>query len=121
VQPQPTAASDNQPPLIDGGRSLRSTAEAERSICLATAGNQEELQTRSEAALTEAGWFATATAATTAHMLRGVLQPHEVVQVQGLGRTDSGAYQVTAVTHVINAADHTQEIQLRRNAIGQAP
>jgi len=121
VAPQSIAAADTQPAVVDGGRSLSSIATAERSICLATAGNQEELQVRSDAALTEAGWFATATAATTAHMLRGVLQPHQVIQVEGLGRTDSGAYQITAVTHVINAADHSQDIQLRRNAIGQAP
>ena len=87
-------------------------------MCLTIAGNQEELQTRSESALTEAGWFVTASATTTAHMLQGVLQPHDVIQVEGLGTRDSGAYQVSAVTHTINAADHHQEVQLRRNAIG---
>ena len=73
---------------------------------------------KAEAALTEAGWFVDATASTTAHMLGGVLLPHDVVEVEGLGQEHSGPYQVKAVTHVINAADHFMDIQLRRNAIG---
>jgi hypothetical protein len=120
VEAQTTSAQDNQPPVVDGGESLLAFASAERTLCLATAGNQEELQTKSESALTEAGWFVTASATTTAHMLQGVLQPHDVIQVEGLGTRDSGAYQVSAVTHTINAADHHQEVQLRRNSIGAA-
>lgn len=118
VEEQTTSAQDNQPPVVEDGESLASIAPAERTLCLTTAGNQEELQTRSESALTEAGWFVTASATTTAHMLQGVLQPHDVIEVEGLGTRDSGAYQVSAVTHTINAADHHQELQLRRNAIG---
>ena len=76
------------------------------------------MQCKAEAALTEAGWFVDATASTTAHMLGGVLLPHDVVEVEGLGKEHSGPYQVKAVTHVINAADHFMDIQLRRNAIG---
>ena len=118
VEAQTTSAQDNQPPVVDGGETLQAFASAERTLCLTTAGNQEELQTQSESALTEAGWFVTASATTTAHMLQGVLQPHDVIQVEGLGTRDSGAYQVSAVTHTINAADHHQEVQLRRNSIG---
>lgn len=121
VEPRSTTGRDNQPAVVDGGRSLSSVSTAERTVCVVTAGSPEELQTRADAALTEAGWFATATATTTAHMLHGVVQPHQVIQIEGLGTTDSGAYQVTSVTHVINAADHNQEVQLRRNAIGQTP
>ena len=120
VEPQTTSAQDNQPPVVDGGETLSSVATAERTLCLTTAGNQEELQTKSESALSEAGWFVTASATTTAHMLQGVLQPHDVIQVEGLGTRDSGAYQVSAVTHTINAANHNQEVQLRRNSIGPA-
>jgi phage protein D len=120
VEAQTTSAQDDQPPLVDGGESLPSIAIAERTLCLTIAGNQEELQIRSESALTEAGWFVTASASTTAHMLQGVLQPHDVIQVEGLGTRDSGAYQVSAVTHTINAADHHQEVQLRRNSVGAA-
>jgi hypothetical protein len=121
VEAQSTSAQDTQPPIVEGGEVLSSFAPAERTLRLAVAGSPEELQIRSQAALTEAGWFVTASATTTAHMLRGVLQPHEVIQVEGLGTRDSGAYQVSAVTHTINAANHNQEVQLRRNSIGPAP
>jgi hypothetical protein len=118
VEEQSTSAQDTQPAIVDDGETLASIATAERTLCLATAGNQEELQTRSESALTDAGWFVAASASTTAHMLQGVLQPHDVIEVEGLGTRDSGAYQVSAVTHTINAADHHQEVQLRRNSVG---
>jgi hypothetical protein len=119
VRTETTAAEDTQPPIFQGGDSLPSLAPSERMVCLTVAGNQEELQTRSQAALTDAGWFVTATAKTTAYMLAGVVQPHDVVPVEGLGTRDSGDYQVSAVTHIINAADHHMEMQLRRNSLGK--
>ena len=119
VQKETTAAQDTQPPIFQGGDPLPSVASAERTVCLTVAGNQEELQTRSEAALTDAGWFVTASVTTTAHLLAGILQPHDIVPVEGLGTRDSGDYQVSSVTHIINAADHHMEVQLRRNSLGK--
>jgi 1-aminocyclopropane-1-carboxylate deaminase/D-cysteine desulfhydrase-like pyridoxal-dependent ACC family enzyme len=87
-------------------------------VSITTAGGQEVLNARAESALTEAGWFVEATASTTAHMLGGVLVPHDVVQVEGLGPVDSGPYQVKSVTHVIKATEHLMDLELRRNAIG---
>jgi hypothetical protein len=106
-----------QPTIIKGGQRFAGCKEP-RDLCITTAGNQEELQCKAEAALTEAGWFVDATASTTVYMLGDVLLPHDVVEVEGLGQEYSGPYQVKAVTHVINAADHFMDIQLRRNAIG---
>jgi hypothetical protein len=118
IRAETTSAEDRQPPIFVGGEPLPSIAPSERSLCLTVAGNQEELQTRSDAALTDAGWFVNASAKTTAHLLNGIVQPHDVVPVEGLGRKDSGDYQVSAVTHVINAADHQMDVQLRRNSLG---
>jgi hypothetical protein len=112
-----TEATDCQPPQAKGGKRVGSCKFA-RDLCITTAGNDEELQRKAESALTEAGWFIEATASTTAHMLGGVLLPHDEVEVQGLGSDHSGLYQVKAVTHVINAADHFMDLQLRRNAYG---
>ncbi len=119
VRTETASAEDTQPPIFQGGDPLPSLAPSERIACLTVAGNQEELQTRSQAALTDAGWFVTATAHTTAHMLEGVVQPHDVVPVEGLGTRDSGDYQVSAVTHIINSADHHMEVRLRRNSLGK--
>lgn len=119
VRAETTSAQDTQPAIFQGGDPLPSLAPTERTACLTVAGNQEELQTRAASALTDAGWFVTASAKTTAHMLEGIVQPHDVVPVEGLGTRDSGDYQISAVTHIINAADHHMEVQLRRNALGK--
>jgi hypothetical protein len=114
-----TAATDPQPPLAKGGKRV-DRCNFERDVCITTAGNIEELLRKAFSALTEAGWFIEATASTTAHMLGGVLLPHDEVVVEGLGTEDDGPYQVKAVTHVINAADHFMDLELRNNAIGGA-
>ena len=45
---------------------------------------------------------------------------YALVAVYGDYESDhTGAYQVRAVTHVINAADHYMDIELRRNALGK--
>lgn len=112
-----TEATDRQPAIAKGGERLE-TCNPQRDVCIRTAGNLEELLRKAEAALTEAGWRINATASTTAHMLGAVLLPHDEVKVEGLGTKDSECYQVNAVTHVINAADHFMDLQLRRNATG---
>jgi hypothetical protein len=113
-----TSVTDPQPPIDAQGRRFGGCVEP-RDVSITTAGNQDELNARAESALTEAGWFVEGTASTTAHMLGGVLMPHDVIQVEGLGPVDSGPYQIKAVTHVINAADHFMDIELRRNAVGE--
>jgi hypothetical protein len=112
-----TRAVDPQPPLAKRGKRL-DRCNFERDVFITTAGNIEELSRKAFSALTEAGWFIHATASTTAHMLNGVLVPHDEVEVKGLGNEDDGFYQVKAVTHVINAADHFMDLELRRNALG---
>jgi hypothetical protein len=114
---QRTSAEDRQPPQARGGKRL-ADCNPDRILCITTAGPEEELQRKAEAALTEAGWFIDTTASTTVHMLGSVLLPHDEVEVQGLGDDHNGLYQVKAVTHVINAADHFMDLQLRRNAFG---
>ncbi|MCM1983268.1 hypothetical protein [Lyngbya confervoides] len=112
-----TSTTDPQPAIRPGGLTL-SNCSAQRDLCVTTAGNQTEMQNQAESALTEAGWYVNATASTTAFMLGDVLLPHDVIEVEGLGKAHSGPYQVQSVTHVINAADHYMDLRLRRNAIG---
>ncbi|MEM9088866.1 MAG: hypothetical protein AAGC93_09000 [Cyanobacteria bacterium P01_F01_bin.53] len=114
---QSTTATDPQPSIRDKGQRL-TACQAERDLCITTAGNAVELQNKAEAALTQTGWYVQAKADTTVHMLGGVLAPHDVLDVEGLGKDNSGPYQVKAVTHVINAADHFMEVGLRRNVVG---
>jgi len=105
----------NPQPGLDGGPTLPQIDGVTRTICVTSAGGTDELQAKQEAALVEAGWFVEATASTTAHMLGALVKPHDVVPVEGIGTELSGPYQVTSVTHVINAADHFMDIRLRSN------
>ncbi len=105
---------------IDDGAGLVEIDGVERTICVASPGDSEEQRRRQQAALTEESWFVEATASTTAHMLNGVLAPHEVVSVTGAGAQLSGAYQVKEVTHVVNASDHYMDVKLRSNRLGEA-
>lgn len=112
-------AEDRQPLIRQGGVGLRGLTRKDRVICFASPGDQKDMQPRAESAMTQAGWFLNASADTTAHMLGGVLVPHDVIEVDGLGRRHSGAFQIEAVTHVVNAADHHMNLSLRRNAVGR--
>lgn len=112
-----TSTTDPQPAIRKGGQTL-ADCQAQRDVCVTTAGNQTELQNKAESALTEAGWYVNATASTTAFMLGDVLFPHDVINVEGLGKAHSGPYQIESATHVINAADHFMDLNLRRNALG---
>jgi hypothetical protein len=110
--------SDPQPPIRKNGVRFPGIA-FDRTMCITTGGTPEELNAKAEAALTNAGWFLIATASTTTNKLCAIIQAHDIVSVQGLGTAHDGAYQVTSVTHVINAADHFMDLELRRNAIGK--
>lgn len=113
-----TSVTDPQPTIRKGGVRFGG-AKASRNVLIAAPGNPEDVQARVEAVLTASNWSVHATASTTAHLLGGILVPHDVVEVEGLGRVHSGPYQVEGVTHVINAADHFMDLQLRRNAVGR--
>lgn len=107
-------------PLSPQGEKGASTFAGERtqSIHLTTAGDAKEFKVRSEAALLEAGWFVRARATTTAHQLRGVIQPHQLVPVQGAGRAHDGTYFVESVVHTINGGAHNMAVGLKNNAVG---
>lgn len=112
-----TSAEDVQPAIRGGTDRLTALTGIERRVCITTAGNSQELQNRAESALTEAGWFVNAQASTTLHMLKGVLAPHEVTEIAGLGPRHSGPYRVKQATHVINAAVHAMDLVLQSNSV----
>ena len=113
-------AADDRQPALGGGDGLGSVTGEDRLTYITSPGDSEELQPRAEAMLTEAGWFVHAEASTTAHMLGSVLEPHDVVPVEGLDARHVGPYQVAGATHVINAADHFMDLELRSNSLGAA-
>jgi hypothetical protein len=114
----PTDATDPQPATGRGVSRLGERGPT-RDLCMPGAGDPQETRNRGEAALTEAGWFVRATASTTSHLLGGVLVPHEIVPVKGVGRRHGTApFRVREVTHVINAAAHHMDLVLDSNNQG---
>lgn len=64
-----------------------------------------------------AGWFLTASGEVNAEAYGAVLRPRRPVLVRGAGKTFSGAYYVTRVTHEIaGAGSYAQKFEAVRNA-----
>ena len=119
VKQEKNDADDKDDAIGQGEHKLTDVTGLKRTLCVTGAGSANDVKTRAAAALADAGWFITATASTTAYMLGGVLQPHDIVQVEGIGSRHSGPYRVRKVTHVINAADHFMDLELQRNTHGE--
>jgi hypothetical protein len=108
-------AHGDRPAMERNGRVLARIGSAVREIDVVTPGGPDEKNTRAKAALDEERFFVKATFSTTAHMLGYVLAPHDLVEVIHTSEEHCGPYQVKAVTHVINAADHFMDVELRRD------
>jgi hypothetical protein len=109
-----------QAPLVPLGRELGAVQglSGQHEICLTVAGGVNEAQARQDALLTEASWFVHATASTSEHLLGTIVMPPDVVEVRGLGSSQSGNYQVHSVVHVITSTGHFMDLGLRRNSTG---
>jgi hypothetical protein len=82
--------------------------------------DQGALNARSKGVLREAQWFINATCHTSLHRLCKIVRNHTIVSVVGAGSRHSGKYYVTGVRHKIDAADHNMDLELARNAWGDA-
>jgi hypothetical protein len=85
----------------------------------ATGDSAGDLAPKGDAVLTEAQFFISAAATTTAARLGRVVRAHDTVRVVGAGSRHSGRYYVAAVTHRINDTAHTMDLELIRNAWGE--
>jgi len=116
---QPRAGTDPQADLNDGGEGALAFSQGERNVRPVGAGDASELGPLGEAIVTEAGWFVKATLSTSAHMAGGVIQAHDIVPLVGVSQAHDGKFQVSSVTHVINAADHMMDVAIRRNSVNK--
>lgn len=93
--------------------------DGDRCVTVGTSGEGDISPWLAFAAATEASWYIRADALTTAHMLQGIVKPHDIIEVDGGGCGVAGLYQATDVTHVINAAGHWMQVKLRSNSKNQ--
>jgi phage protein D len=81
-----------------------------------TREEEADLDAATAAAVNLSSWAYSARGAVDADRYGGVLAPHQVVRVAGVGPVLSGDYLVSQVTHVISDAAYRQQFSLRRNA-----
>jgi phage protein D len=101
------------------GEEAPATAQP-RTRRLVTAGDAQEAQVRTQAALNDASWSIEATAETSVQALNAFVAPHQIVKVTGAGQLDSGDYFVKEVAHTVDSTKHGMRLTLLRNAKGAA-
>jgi hypothetical protein len=107
---------DQAAPLGGGGQGLAQRAPA-RALRPRPQSGARNLRRRSEAALRDAGFFVSADVSTTRYLLKNVLEPHQVVAVEGLGGVNARTpFRVKSVTHVINGIGHFMDAVIETNA-----
>jgi phage protein D len=74
-----------------------------------------DLQSRSESALIDAGFFVRASGTTTLSALGKVMQSHTLVNLRGAGSRHSGLWYCSSVKHTINPSEHRMDFELIRN------
>jgi len=77
-----------------------------------------ELVASSESALIDAGWFIQASCIATLEVIKKLLRPHMIVNIQGAGNRHNGKYFVNSIKHVLTESAHTMELELLRNSWG---
>lgn len=89
-----------------------------RTQRIVSAGGAQEAQVRNQAALNDAAYSTRASAETSVQALNGILCAHQLVQVQGAGKINSGDYFLSSVTHAIDPSAHKMRLKMIRNAAG---
>lgn len=111
----PVEVSDRAAPMGGSGAGLAERAPA-RQMTPRPQGNAQEARRRNQAALRDAGFFVSAEVSTTRHMLKDLLEPHQVVAVEGIGGPNARTpFRVASVTHVINGINHFMDAEIETN------
>jgi hypothetical protein len=112
----PVEVTDQAAPMGGSGQRLPERAPP-RQMATRPQGNAQDARRRNEAALRDAGFFVSAEISTTRHLLKNVLEPHQVVVVEGIGGANGRTpFRVKQVTHVINGIGHFMDATIETNA-----
>ncbi|MEP6266141.1 MAG: hypothetical protein ABJ139_02275 [Paracoccaceae bacterium] len=110
------SVNDTAAPLGGAGDGLAAQAPA-RFIPPRPQGDAQTVRQINAAALREAGFFIKGEVSTTRYLLRDILEPHQIVAVQGLGQSSGNVpFRVAEVTHVINGMAHFMDAKIETNA-----
>jgi phage protein D len=107
---------DRSPLAPLGALALADIVKAPRRARLSVAVDDAgDLITRSEAALIDEGWFATATVSVRMRRLGKLLRVPGTVQLSGVGTRHSGTWLIARVVHRVDDDDHLMTVTLVRN------
>lgn len=109
--------SDPSDPVDPAATARLTEFNCTRTLSSSTESASAQREAVNRSLLAEQGWFVTAAASTSAHILPGVVQAHDIIAVEGNGFQHSGRYHVSKVIHVINTWGHLMDLSLRRNAL----
>lgn len=87
-----------------------------RILLARTREEETDLDAATQAAVNTSSWAYTARGEVVADIYAGVLRPHEVVRLAGVGASFAGDYLISRVTHVLNSEKYLQRFTLLRNA-----
>lgn len=111
----PVTVQDQAAPMGGQGEGLSSQAPV-RFMAPRPQGDAQTARTINEAALREAGFFVKAEISTTRYLLTDVLEPHQIVGVEGIGGANGATpFRVAEVVHVINGIAHMIDAKLETN------
>lgn len=111
----PVEVTDQAAPMGGRGEGLSQRAPA-RQMRTRPQGNAQDARRRNGAALRDAGFFVGADISTTRHLLKSVLEPHQVVAVEGIGGANARTpFRVSQVIHVINGIGHFMDAKIETN------
>lgn len=108
-----TDSSDIDP---QGDEAVHDLIDAGQVLLARTRELSDDLGAATAAAVNHSSWAYSASAEVIADSYDGVLLPHRVVTVAGVGGVFSGDWLVSQVTHSISDASYKQAFSLRRNA-----
>ncbi len=108
-----TAESDLEP---KGDIAVHELLTAGQTLLARTRETTVDLDAATGAAVDYSSWAYSASAEVDASSYTGILRPHRVVSVAGLGAHLSGDWLVSQVTHSIDDGGYRQQFKLRRNA-----
>lgn len=115
-QTDPVNVMDEAAPMGGSGDGLAAQAPA-RFIPPSPQGDAETARIINAAALREAGFFVKGELSTTRFLLRDVLEPHQVIAVEGLGQASGNVpFRVAEVVHVVNGMGHFMDAKIETNA-----
>lgn len=81
------------------------------------ATGEPEMKALCQGLFHQAEWFVTGEGEIAANKYKHVLKPRKTVTIKGIGKTHSGVYYVSHVTHSFTQQGYTQKFHVKRNGI----